>query len=334
MIKLLKKYEVLTTPFEAVKTWAINNTDNENLLLYESTGSDDGLPYALEFIDFGSGFPVTSSTCDIALEQQDSDRATLELGLNVVGIFYPEFDPQNLDGTYKRSIYHQVKTMFYNMYYDPTKIWGIENIDFPLSKTKRRLSDEIRLLNIPRDVFGDKIVPKTVIITDNTTDNEYAITDDGYGNLLAGNNLFSNQQEIRHHDNEFVFGYSHFCDAYNTLAISTIPHLSLIYNPCIPPSIYLQWNIGGETVSDFVLQKSTDGINFNISFSFGPNTLNYYDTDITFSNSYWYKIYAENYINTSSFSNTVNVFAYSSSWTWDTDPDFWNVTCNPSYWDS
>jgi hypothetical protein len=215
MIKLLKRYEIHTTPFEAVKNWAINNTSNDNLLLYESTGSDDGLPYALEYIDYNIDYPTTNSFCDIALEQQDADLATLELGLKVVGIFYPEIDPKNIDGTYMRSIYHQVKTMFYNQYFDPSKIWGIENIDFPLSKTERRISDEIRLINIPKLVFGDKIVPKSVVATDNTTDNEYIITDDGYGNLHSGTNLFSHQQEIRKHDNEFVLGFDHRCDYYH-----------------------------------------------------------------------------------------------------------------------
>ena len=214
MIKLLKRYEICMTPFEATKNWAINNTHNDNILLYESSSSDDGVPYALEFVDYGSGFPALNSKCNIALEQQDDDLAILELGLNVIGIFYPELDPKNIDGTYKRSIYHQIKTMFYNMYFDPTKIWGIENIDFPLSKTKRILSDEFHLLDIPRNVFGDKIIPESVTAIDNTTDNEYIITDDGNGNLVAKSNLFSHQQEIREHSNNFTLGFSDYCNDY------------------------------------------------------------------------------------------------------------------------
>ena len=99
MIKLLKRYEIHTTPFEATKNWAINNIRNDNLLLYESTGSDDGLPYALEYVDYGSNiaYPVPISSCDISLEQQDADLANLESGLNIIGIFYPELDPQNID---------------------------------------------------------------------------------------------------------------------------------------------------------------------------------------------------------------------------------------------
>lgn len=311
MIKLLKKYEIHTTPFEAVKNWAINNTHNENLLLYETTGSDDGVPYALEFIDYGSGIrlPITSSTCNIALEQQDSDLATLELGLNVVGIFYPEADPKNIDGTYMRSIYHQVRTMFYNQYFDPTKIWGTENIDFPLSKTERRMSDEIRLIDIPRKVFGDKIVPKSVLVTDNTTDNQYTITDDGYGNLRAGVNLFSRQQEIRHHPNDFEIGYTYFCDPYFDFSPP---------NPAIPitlaanqvgslASVYLVWSYAAPALG-FVIERSEDsGSTFTPLTSTDGSTYSTYDNTVLYAHTYWYRVYAFNAFGISPYSNIEEV---------------------------
>ena len=217
MIKALKKYQVQVTPFSATKEWNLNNTCNSNLLLYESTGSCDGSPYALEFIDYGDGseYPMDNSSCSIALEQQPDDLATLEMGLNVNGIFYPETDPQNSDGTYQRSIYHQVQTMFYNLYLDPSKIWGLENIDFPLSQTQRLLSDEFRLIDVPRVVYGEKILPNSVVLHDTTTDNNYTITDDGNGNLFAGPNLFSSQQELGEFVNEFIANESSsYCDYY------------------------------------------------------------------------------------------------------------------------
>jgi len=311
MIKLLKKYEIHTTPFEAIKNWAINNTHNDNLLLYETTGSDDGVPYALEFIDYGSGLrlPITSSACDIALEQQDADLATLELGVNVVGIFYPEIDPKNIDGTYMRSVYHQVRTMFYNQYFDPTKIWGSENIDFPLSRTERRLSDEIRLIDIPRIVFGDKIVPKSVLVTDNTTDNEYTITDDGYGNLRAGTNLFSHQQEIRHHSNDFEFGYTYFCDPYFdfTPPNPSIP-ITLVANQVSSlASVYLVWSYTAPALG-FVIERSEDsGSTFTPLTSTGGTTYSTYDNTVLYGNTYWYRVYAFNSFGISPYSNVEEV---------------------------
>lgn len=217
MIKLLKQYQVQTSPFNATKNWHLNNIDNDNLLLFESTGSDDGEPFALEFIDYGdgSGLPVDNSSCDIALEQQDNDLAIMREGLNVTGIVNPEIEPINSDGTYKRSIYHQVRTMFYNRYLDPSKVWGLENIDFGVSKTQRILADEFRLFDVPRNVYGDKVIPKSVTIVDDTQDNLYTITDDGNGNLFAGKNVFSHQQELGEYVNEFHANLtSSYCDYY------------------------------------------------------------------------------------------------------------------------
>jgi len=216
MIKLLKQYQIQVTPFSSTKMWNLNNNDNDNLLLFESTGSEDGMPLALEFIDYGDGTqnPIDNYSCSIALEQQSNDLVTSKLGLNTNGIFYSNTDPINDDGTYKRSIYHQVKTMFYNVYLDPSKIWGTENIDFQLSKTKRNLSDQFRLIDIPRNVYGEKIIPKSIIMYDNTTDNNYVVTDDGNGNLFAGTNLFSHQQELGEYRNVFSDMSSSYCNYY------------------------------------------------------------------------------------------------------------------------
>jgi hypothetical protein len=177
--------------------------------------TEDDYPVALEFLEYSYNSASINNHCDIALEQQDDDNANLEEGRKILGSFYPNIDPTNLDGTYKRAIYYQVRTSFYNKYYDPSKIWGIENIDFELSKTKRILSDQFVLVDIPRNVFGDKIIPNSVTMYDNTLDNYYVITDDGNGNLFAGINLFSHQQELGEYKNSFVAEKSSsYCDFY------------------------------------------------------------------------------------------------------------------------
>lgn len=203
-------------PFQAVKNWALNNVENDDVLLYESTGSDDGDPMALEYVDYGDGIstPYTSSDCLIALEQQEADRVNHRYGLKLSGPFYDDADPVNVDGTYKRSVYYQVRASFYNTYRDQTKLFGMENIDFEVGKTKRRISDKISLFDVPRNVYGDKIIPSTVVIRDTSLDNDYTIEDDGYGNLVARRNLFSKQQEIGEFTNEFVVGDNHNCDDY------------------------------------------------------------------------------------------------------------------------
>jgi hypothetical protein len=255
MIKSLKRYQICLTPFEATKNWALNNSDNNNLLLTE-----DDYPIALEFIDYGDGsdLPQENALCDIALEQQGTDLATIEDGLYVTGPFYPDIDPVNTDGTYKRSIYYQVRTMFYNMYLDPTKIWGTENIDFELSKTKRILTEQFRLFDIPRIVFGDKMTPKSVTMTDNTLDNPYTITDDGNGNMFAGTNLFSHQQELGEYGNEFIVDMSSsLCDWYWFNETSALTESS---------SLYMSF-FGGTQEN----QLRTDTMSLSMGFLFGTN---------------------------------------------------------------
>ncbi len=268
MIKLLKKYQIQLTPFEATKDWALNNTDNQNLLLYESPGPNDGLPFAVEFIDYGdgSGYPQENTSCDIALEQQDTDLATVEEGLNVSGLVYPNTEPKNYDGTYKRSIYHQVKTMFYNSYLDPTKIWGLENIDFQRSETRRVLSDEFRLVGIPRLVFGDKMTPNSITMYDNSLDNSYIITDDGNGNLFAGTNLFSHQQELGEYTNDFdPLGSSSFCNYYFGYDLTTTEITTSFESSSTDIDFYM----GSYLLTTFPQPITIETSSLTVGFSYG-----------------------------------------------------------------
>jgi hypothetical protein len=217
MIKDLKKYQIKLTPFQATKNWELDNVYNCGVLLLEQTGSDGSdISLALEFYDYGdgSGYPTTGSDCDVALEQQDSDKIYYREGQNIIGTFHTDKDPTNQDGTYKRSVYHQYKTSFYNHYRNPIEIWGIENIDFELSKTKRYLSDFIRIFDIPSMVYGDKIVPNTIFMIERTLDDNYTISDDGYGNLVAGTNLFSRKQEVGNFGNLFSDRVDSHCNDY------------------------------------------------------------------------------------------------------------------------
>jgi hypothetical protein len=234
MIKTIKKFQIKLTPFEATKDWKMSNINNQDVLLMD-TGSNEDDPVALEFIDYGEmgqPYPIINSECDIALEQQPDDLVKTRLGLNIKGIFYPDIDPVNVDGTYKRIVYTQVKTTFYNDYRDPTKIWGIDTLDFELSKTKRYIVDELKLFDIPRLVYGEKIIPNTIEIKDNSIDDNVKITDDGNGNLIAGTNLFSIRQEVGNHQNKYLSGSNSSCDNY----FDIIPP----YTPQNPPLIITQ----------------------------------------------------------------------------------------------
>ncbi len=331
MLKTLHKNDTQVTSFAVTKNWELSNTLNEDVVLIDTTSSID-IPVGLEYIIYTPETTITSSNCDIALETQDDDLASYRTGLKISGLFYPNTDPQNGDGTYQRMVYSQIYNTFYNLYRDPTKIWGLETLDFELSNTKRFLSDEFTLIDIPPLIFGEKIIPNTFTFYNTTTNNDYTIIDDGNCNLIAGNNLFSHQQEVGYFSNNFIATSSKYCDYYSTLGIPSQPIIFTQYNICYPPSVLITWNQNMFLVENYVIETSIDGISYSQSFIVNGETLSYTDTNITYSGTYWFKVYAENLLGTSSYSNTSSIYAQYI--TWDTDTDNWdNNICRNTTWD-
>lgn len=211
MLKPLHKSDTQTAPFVVTKDWNLSNTFNDWVVLTEHSG---GLPVALEYEEYLTTTASLNSSCNVALEQQDGDKVLFRHGKKETGLFYPEAESINIDGTYKRMVYSQVQNMFYNNFRDPTKIWGLEYLDFENSQTKRFLSERFDLYDVPTAVFGEKIVENTVVIYNQALDNDYLIVDDGKGNLVAISNLFSKQQEVGDFTNEFVSGSVPDCNGY------------------------------------------------------------------------------------------------------------------------
>ena len=85
MLKSLHKNDTQTTPFVVTKNWELSNVTNEDLILMEHSGSD-GLPVALEYLEYGVNTPITASNCNIAKEQQTADKAKFKNGLKVCNI--------------------------------------------------------------------------------------------------------------------------------------------------------------------------------------------------------------------------------------------------------
>lgn len=194
MIKHINHQNFSTTPFVAAKSWDLYNAQNEDTVLIEQ---DDSISVAIDYIDYNTGIPLLNRECNLALEQQDADILYYEEGVTGSGLFDPDIDPKNYDGTYKRLVHIQVENAFYNKRNNPSQIFGVEYIDFPISRTKRYLSDHFRMFTIPRDIFGEKIKPLSVYFYDTALDDNVTVHDDGYQNLNAGFDLFSKVQEIR-----------------------------------------------------------------------------------------------------------------------------------------
>jgi hypothetical protein len=211
MLKRLNKTDTVTSPFVVTKDWNLSNTINDWVILTEHSG---GIPIALEYETYLPTTASLNSSCNIATEQQGNDKILYREGQKATGLFYPDTEIVNLDGTYKRMVYSQIHNIFYNSFRDPTKIWGLEYLDFENSQTKRFLSDKFKLYDVPTNVFGEKIVPSSVVIYNQTLDNDYSIVDDGKGNLFAISNLFSRQQELGDFNNEFTSGSNYDCGVY------------------------------------------------------------------------------------------------------------------------
>lgn len=217
MIKNFKRSDLQTTPFIATRPWVLTSFEKQDLLIIEEKPLE--IPVAQEFIDYEGGdeLPIINRECNIALEQQTSNNDIIyEEGQKIDGNFYPDADPKNINGSFKRLVYKQIQNSFYNKWNDPTKVFGNENIDFQLSKTQKFLTDEFRVFTISQKFFGEKILENSVVLIDNALDDNFEIVDDGHGNVMAKENLFSKVQEIRKfYNNVSPNETSNFCSYYS-----------------------------------------------------------------------------------------------------------------------
>ena len=211
-----------------------NNSDN---FIGEVTSSTLGGIYytkdlAVEFMDYGDGWqlvcasssfssskipyngpiygfnlpmdvPTANSECSLCLEQSDDNFITIENGVLVDPEvkFDVNTESQNLNDTFTRITYNQIKNLFYNDSGDPTKLLGLENFDLFFDSKNRVIYDNLKVVTIPQAYFGDEIVKKSVEILDNTGDQSYTIVDDGNGNLYARDKVFS---FIKNDENQII----------------------------------------------------------------------------------------------------------------------------------
>jgi len=267
MIKQINKSNRFTSPFVAVKAWNLFNVQNEDVVLLEPQSASVIIPdteISVDYIDY-SGTPSLNTDCNIALEQQVDDQVIFQEGVSGSGLFIPDLEEQNVDGTYKRLVYTQTGRAFYNLYRNPLQIFGMENIDFPRSQTLRYLANRFVLFTIPQNIMGDEMLPGTVQMYDNSLDDNVNLHDDGNGNLHAGFDLFSKIQEVRHFGNLVVSGsISSNCPSYTPPTGSAPPSPPTSSVPIIlivtSGSAILNWTSGStQNITSYTIQKSLDG---------------------------------------------------------------------------
>jgi hypothetical protein len=325
MIKTLKLSDIQVTPFVASREWNLSNTPNESLILLDQTGSNgEDLSIWWERIIYGDGtYPYTSSVGSIALDQQNYDDVIYQEGISGSGLFYPDSEPTNADGTYKRLVYSTINNMFYNNYKDPTKLWGLENIDIQRDQAKKFIGGKIRSFMVPRSKFGEKLLEHSIKLTDNSLDNEYEITDDGLSNLYASFDMFSRVQEISDFDNYVSGGYSSVCDFYVS-SMPPGPPYALTGSVTSSADILLTWLDSTTSEQGFNVYRATGSVPYASVGQSVADTVTYLDCDLPGEGTYNYYVTAYNYFGESTASNIITVTS-APSWTtnWESLTDNW-----------
>ena len=201
MIKSLKKNDIRTTPFTAAKKWNPQNKLHKDLILWQSGSVSGSLSLTFKEYNDGTVAPYTYISSAIALQQQQDDFLRFREGVNLSGSISPTgsfyYDPvlseKNLDGTYKTVLYATTKHLFYKESQDPSKIFGLESLDS--SNVNRSLPNKISTFNIPQNKFGEKVIPKSVVITHEIQGQTYNVVDDGNSNLVVSDKTFINNQD-------------------------------------------------------------------------------------------------------------------------------------------
>ena len=201
MIKSLKKNDIRTTPFTAAKKWNPQNKLHKDLILWQSGSVSGSLSLTFKEYNDGTVAPYTYISSAIALQQQQDDFLRFREGVNLSGSISPTgsfyYDPvlseKNLDGTYKTVLYATTKHLFYKESQDPTKIFGLESLDS--SNVNRSLPNKISTFNIPQNKFGEKVIPKSVVIKHEIQGQTYNVVDDGNSNLIVSDKTFINNQD-------------------------------------------------------------------------------------------------------------------------------------------
>jgi len=176
MIKQFSSGDIITRPFKTFKNWQVQSVD--------VSGSDS----------YGRSTYI-------------NNMGEVNRGKKIESIFYPSGSPKYdpilepmTNGKYERNIYSLTDTMFYKNSDNPMETFGVENASKNTSNggiEVREIHDKIVTLRLANNFWGEKIVPKSVKIVDNSSPhNTYEIYDDGATNLYITGSHFSTETKL------------------------------------------------------------------------------------------------------------------------------------------
>ena len=155
IFKNLDPQDALISPFKTFKDFTFTNVD-----------SGSGV-YAIEGLS-GSWHNFNTSTAE---SHSFGDYSTISASLGK--------DPWSLGTWYKIPTYWSMRHLYYRDGNKPLHSFG--NTD--TNKCYRDLHNRVNVISIPQKFYSEGIKPKSVKLTDDSTDVTYTIYDDGQGNL-------------------------------------------------------------------------------------------------------------------------------------------------------
>ena len=249
MIKTLKLSDKSVRRFKSHKQWKYTTLDQGDSIILEQ-GNEIPL-----FLDTDVKLATEQNDSEL--------KINVKSGKNIQGTFFNKeskyFNPTkeliNHDGSYQRVVYNSVKHLFYNTYgtsdaqfsselhpyksdydknpmfvfgsetgiYNPNSIYSDTTGELSSRAERRTLGDSVSVVEIPSDIFGEKIKPTSFKINDYSSPyGVIEIEDDGATNLIVGGDSFNKveelwgapSEEIIPNEDKLVFNYSDLSHGY------------------------------------------------------------------------------------------------------------------------
>ena len=167
MLRDVHPQDVSIEPFKTYKRFQFTNVD-----------SGSGV-YGLRGVSGSYHNFVTSSAASQSFGVYNSYSASLNK------------EPYSLGTYYSLPLYYTINNLYYERFSKNPKLPKSSGRKEPFlsygptnpNKQYRLLHDSCSVISVPQELFGEEIKPKSVQVTDNSTDVTFTIKDDGDGNL-------------------------------------------------------------------------------------------------------------------------------------------------------
>lgn len=178
MIKQFTAGDITVRPFTTFKHWAIQSIDSASVDTYGISTYYNGRMEVNEGLKMSSPFYPSGSIYYVSANE-----------------------PINSSGKYARNVYSMTDAMFYRYANEPIKLFGVEKYtqDPKTGKQEvREIHDRIITATLKHNVYGEKVIPNTVqLVDDSNIHQTLDIHDDGYTNLYVTGSHFSSTKEIQ-----------------------------------------------------------------------------------------------------------------------------------------